>query len=109
MSHGSTWVRAKPVRQVGIPFSPLVNYRVLSGPNIKGSQDPDSQRVQGHEKQLISKDWGQHSFWELEKRVVQMGLDEDIWKSKHAARTQIRGKKTTSKHKLDETLGTKTK
>lgn len=38
-----------------------------------------------------------------------MGLDEDIWKSEHAARTQIRGMKTTSKHKLDETLGAKTK
>lgn len=36
-----------------------------------------------------------------------MGLDKDIWKSKHASRTQIRGHKVISKHKSDGALGTK--
>lgn len=36
-------------------------------------------------------------FWELEKRVVRMGLRETIWKSKHVLRTQIGDKKTISK------------
>lgn len=36
-----------------------------------------------------------------------MGLSKDIWKSKHASRTQIRGNKTISKHKSGGALGIK--
>lgn len=36
-----------------------------------------------------------------------MGFDKGVWKSKHAFRTQIRDKKSLSKHKSDENLATK--
>lgn len=88
MIHDCIWVRAKLLLRNFLRL--LINYKNGFRAQLIKFWIPEW--VQGHEKHLIPEDWEQRCFWELEKRVV--------W-------THIRGKKSGSKHKSDEILGTK--